>query len=147
VDRSPRKEGKWLYDTGSKAQVQLLERGYKIVYAPQEIQDRLEAFEGMSSWMLKVQKQNGDILDNIVVDSSVRPAKALRAVFAAKGMASLIAQYAWGKKDPHLVSLPLLNKAEAVCAGALPRRDAEEIRSEIETQIGRLKSALPFGAS
>ena len=139
VDFSPVKEGKWLYDTGSKAQIQLLERGYKIVYAPQEIQDRLEAFEGMSSWMLKIQKQDGNILDNIVVDSSVRPAKAYRTILVAKGLASLISSYPWGHSDPHLVSLPLLEKAEAVCRQALSSEAADTIQNEIESQIARLK--------
>jgi hypothetical protein len=143
VDRSPKREGKWIYDTGAKAQVQLVERGYKIVYAPQEIQDRLEGFEGMSSWMLKIQKQEGNILENISGDAAVRPAKAFRAVLAAKGLADLISHFPWGRPNPDLISRPLLERSEAVCTAVLPPTEAETARESNRQQFQRLQAGLP----
>lgn len=143
VDRSPKREGRWIYDTGAKAQEQLINRGYKIVYAPVEVQSRLEGFEGMSSWMLKVQKQEGYILENISVDANVRPAKAFRAILAAKGMADLIVHFAWGKKHPDLVSRTLLERAETVCSAVLSPSEIETVREGNREQFQRLQAGLP----
>lgn len=143
VDRSPKREGRWIYDTGAKAQEQLVDRGYKIVYAPDEVQSHFEGFEGMSSWMLKVQKQKGNILENISGDTSVRPAKALRAILAAKGLAELIARFPWGQPNPDLVSRPLLERAEAVCAAVLSPEEIVSARDASREQFQRLQAGLP----
>lgn len=139
VDFSPVKEGKWLYDTGSKAQIRLLERGYRIAYAPDEIQNHLVAFEGMSSWLLKIQKNDGDILKNILGDRSIRPAKAFRAIQVAKSLSSSVDQQETRNTDYHLISTSLLEKAETVCRKVLSNNIVVDIENEMNDMINRLR--------
>lgn len=141
VDYSPVKEGKWMYDTGSKSQVQLIRRGYNIVYAPQDIQSHIIAFEGMSSWMLKMQKSDGDILKNISGDLNIRPAKAFRTILVAKYLPSLSNHQKACNTDDVLISSSLLSKVEAICRNILPSSIVIDVENEIKDKIDRLRKS------
>jgi hypothetical protein len=140
VDTSPLKEGKWIYDTGAKAQVQLWERGYRIGYAPEEIQACLLGFEGISSWALKIQKHRGRIGGNIGVAG--RAEKALQTILALRGLAGLFAAMFRAQPNPHLVPPALLDEAERVCRGALEDGAAAQVAAAVDAKLARLRAAL-----
>ncbi len=140
VDTSPLREGKWIYDTGAKAQVQLLERGYRIAYAPDEIQQRLIGFEGMSSWALKIQKHGGNILANISVEG--RTGKALQTIQALRGLSALFARVFPDQPDANLVRADFLQIAEQACLGKLAAGEADQIGMDVTAKLRRLESAL-----
>ena len=139
----PPEEGHgWFYDTGEYAQVQLLRRGYKLSIAPAEIQDQFVAFEGMSTWTLKIRANAGDILANLRVDPSIRPEKVLRTIYASRGLAALAGRFL--PPTPELLFAPntALERAEAACRSFVAEDRARQIQAAIDSQIGALEQRL-----
>jgi hypothetical protein len=131
----------WFYDTGDYANIELLKRGYKIAIAPPEVQGHLVAFDGVSSWSLKIQERSGKIMENLV-HTSLRQEKALRVILTLKGMASLIAKYCPHARWPEPVPEDLLIQAEDACCGLVTTQKIAEIRSDIEGQLNRIAERL-----
>jgi len=123
----------WFYDTADYANVQLLKRGYKVIIAPIEIREYFITFEGVSTWLLKIQENSGDITEN-VRDNPLRQEKALRAILIADGISTLLQQI---YDDPQLdlTPKPLLIRARAICVGLLPQSRVREISEEVSRSI------------
>lgn len=132
----------WVYDTGDFANVQLLERGYRVVIAPPEIRQGFMVLDGTSTWTLKIQENAGKIRDHLLEDLAVRPEKALRTVYALLGMSGLISKY-FPENDRQLLVQPqYLQTAEQTCIEFLPSERREQIRQNVEIQIATLAKQI-----
>jgi hypothetical protein len=142
ADRSPLSQGyDWPYDTADLANVELLRRGYDIVIAPPDICAHLTAFEGVSTWTLKIQKHRGDILES-VQGVSLRQEKALATVLFARGVSQIIAEEFPGEPNPHLIAPALLDRAEAVCKSLLGQDAIRKVTSDVEQSLQHIRNRL-----
>lgn len=122
-----RKQGyTWFYDTGDLANIQLLERSHKIIFAPPGIQDMLVEFSSITSWALKVQSRNGDIRSNIVNHPGYQE-RALRALIFIQYLNDICQKYF--NDVPHLntINPEYLEKAVATCTELIGSDQAQSI--------------------
>jgi len=143
----------WVYDTGDLANQQLLERGFKIAIAPPEIEKHLLAFEGVSSWILKLQAHSRERLTTVLGEIPIRRQKAWQALFLARGLASLIAELPrdtsisepgtlQADTEPLLVDPARLDIAEQVLQAKSPVGERDEAGTFVERHLDRLREAL-----
>lgn len=139
IDYSPYLKGYgWFYEIGEFAQVTLMERNYKIVVAPPEIQEHLVAFRGISHWTLKIRKTAGNLSVYFRADPQARSEKGLEAVYMARGLKKLIIKYYPQAKEPCLLPERFLQRAEATCLRVLSEEQANSMRANIEEKLARL---------
>jgi len=131
----------WFYDTGDYANVELPKRGYRIAIAPPEVQAHLVAFDGISSWSLKVRERSGSILGN-VVNVPLRQEKALRAIMVVRSLSGLIAEQCRKELESELVPQPMLDKAESICRQFLTDQEIFEIHKSVQFQVATIKKHL-----
>lgn len=137
----PPSEG-WLYDTGEYAQLQLIKRGYRIVYAPEEIRAHMERLEGISVWALKIQRRAGDIQKETMNSDSLGAEKVLRVIFALRGLTRLIAEFNPTCLNPNIVQPGFLARAENICAQKVTPQSHQENRMIIEKELNSIRECL-----
>ncbi len=129
----------WFYDTGDFANRELLRRGYQVVAAPPEIERHLAAFDGVSSWILKLHGHSPGQLASAVTDIPIRQRKALQAVLFARGLAALLAEIGPAPLRPEIVPPPRLAAAERVVEAHMSASDRAAVRREVEGTLNRLR--------
>ena len=126
VDPSGEGRYEWTYDTADHAHVQMLERGYEVAIAPEEIQSDLASFDGVSTWTLKLQKHHGEMSSLLRTDLRLR--KAYR-VFRCLDVLSR--DYG----QPRLAEGPLLDRALAWCREHLSEDDQAAVELDLKTTL------------
>ncbi len=131
----------WHYDTGEFAQVTLTQRGRRIDFAPPELRNHLVAFEGVSSWTLKIQKYSGD-LRAAIESVPIRQEKALQTVFVLRGMAELIDELKGEQLPRDLVQAVMLDRAQSVCEELLDAARVRQIQGRVSEMLARIRRRL-----
>ena len=146
VDRAPLARGEnWIYDTGAKAQIQLMERGYEVRYLPEDMRGEFVALEGMSTWTLKNQKHRGDLQKSIEKHVGLQDKiqqKALRMAVAARRLAGLFGRLYPGHASNDLIDPAVIERSVTHIRAELTHEQAAEAEQEINHLMDRLDSAL-----
>ena len=130
-----------LYDTADQANVELLRRGYKVVIAPYKIREALVAFEGISQWILKIQKYAGNI-HPLIAEEQFKQEKALRAIYVADGLTDILTRYRPENGDVHIAPYDMLRKAEHVCSELMDHSKICEIHDYVACNLHRIEDTL-----
>ncbi len=134
--------GGWFYDTADLANREILERGYRIATAAPETRRHLAAFDGVSSWILKLQGHSPERLLATMAEFPVRQKKAWQASLVARRLPLLVAEITGAFSTPEIVSAQRLDAAERVLADLMPDRDRAAARQEVEEILKRLHERL-----
>lgn len=129
----------WFHDTGDLANRRLLERGYRVVIAPDEIRTHLVPFDGLSTWSVRIQERDGALDDAIAVDPGLRGPKALRAILTVRGLSALAGELLPSTRDRCIVRPELLDRAERACVERVGPAVAVSIQAEVDEQLLRLR--------
>jgi len=142
-DKSPLKEGHdWYYDTADCANLALLERGYEIKSAPDEIRESLITMEAISGWTWRIQRYKGDIYW-LVRGSPLRQKKALRAVLFLIELDKILNKYhLLTDGDVPLVPRQFLLKARTACEHDLVSSCRDEITQQVQDATCKLNKAM-----
>lgn len=132
----------WFYDTGDLANVELLRRGYQIVFATPEIERHLVPFDGVSSWILKLQGRSPDRLAATIRSIPVRWKKALEAIRVARGLSNLAVELRLSPSRPEIVSASRLSAAQDVLEVGMPAADRDAIYRGVDERLGRVRDRL-----
>lgn len=125
------------YDTADFANLELLRRGYEIVVAPPEIRSHLGVFKGLSSGLVRIQKDPA----NGFLDEFESPDTLLYVAYAAQGLGQIAAEL-WPGCKPHLVSPDLLNKAKKALEPQLTEEAIREIQATVNDQLNLMRTSL-----
>ena len=130
----------WYYDTSDFAHQELINRGYEVLLAPSELQENLITFEGISSWLLKIQKHKGRIYNHIK-DVLIRQEKAYRAILVAEGLSQILVNknYCCGAT---IVNKRYLNIAKSICLDQIPEPTRLLIENQTEWSINLINRKL-----
>ncbi|MAT39633.1 MAG: hypothetical protein CL946_08510 [Ectothiorhodospiraceae bacterium] len=138
IEQPPANESHdWFYDTADKANRLLVERGYRIHIAPDEVLDSLISLEGASTWVLKAQKTAGDIQNELKHDPVLRAAKAYRVyrfaelLYTTEALPLKIREYPMLKHE-------YLHKAKQCFSEILDADARSSIDKEVQEYITRL---------
>lgn len=134
----------WFYDTGDLANRELLLRGYRVVIAGPEIERHLVAFDGISSWILKIQGHPVGRLGTAVADIPVRQRKALQAIHLARGMPPLVARVAHTESVPEIVAASRLDAAERVIEPHMSSLDRAAAHRMVAESLGRIRESSAY---
>jgi hypothetical protein len=132
----------WFYDTGDYANLLLLRRGYKIIIAPPEIRAHLVAFDGTSTWTLKIQAKLGNIMEGLI-GIPIRQEKALRTIMVLQALTNLLAKYPRRGENSQLVDASVLLRAQNICETLMEKSKVHEIRHEVENKFIKIRMKLP----
>ncbi len=97
-----------LYDTGDFANVELIKRGYRVAIAPGEIRDHLAGFKGISSAVLRIQK---DPPEGYAAAYGDGPEPIVETCLVARKLKRVIEQYAPPAHSADLASSDLIERA------------------------------------
>jgi hypothetical protein len=125
------------YDTADFANLELLRRGYDVTVAPPEIRSHLAVFKGLSSGLVRIQKDPADGF----VDQFDEPGTLLYVTYAAQGLSKIAARL-WPGCQPHLVSPSLLNKTREVLEPHLTGDALKEIQTRVTDQLNLMSHSL-----
>jgi len=131
----------WFYDTADFANVELINRGYKVVVAPPEVRKDLCCLEGISTWTLKIQQRAGR-LHSSIQGVAIRRAKGLRATLILRKLGQLVAMYCPSVRNSEIVAPSWLNRAEACCRAGLSAKDCMTIEAQVNSVIACLRTRL-----
>lgn len=124
----------WFYDTGDWAHLEILRRGLRVVVAPPEIRQRLLAFDGVSSWLLRFQDPTPGALHKSLEGIPERQDKAFRTLLLAEAVGTA------GAGD--LVSRDALVRAGSVLDDLLSEEHKAALRREEEPRLEDLIALL-----
>jgi hypothetical protein len=144
VDKSPLKLGLWIYDTGEKAQTQLLERGYDIVYLPEPLRQDFVALKGISTWVLKAQKHRGNLRSHIQEHVGLQE-KVFQMLVSARRLGAMFSKIYPQYPDANLTHPIFLDKVEHLCRELLDVETMNAIESEINQKMDTLSAVLFSG--
>lgn len=137
----------WFYDTADLAQVELLRRGYDVVIAPPEVRRGLRAFEGVSSWVLKLQRHSPAKLIEAIAGIAVRQEKAWQTILVMRGLARILAEMGLAPAPTELVAGRRLDGAERLLEGELSRARRQRIGHEVGEMLRDIQRALATAPS
>lgn len=141
VDNTPLKLGMGIYDTGEKAQTQLLEAGYEIIYLPPELRKDFVPLKGISVWILKAQKNNGDLREHLRSNVGLQE-KVFQMIVSARHLSSLFSKISPETSDTALTAPVFLSQIETLCRNLLLAEQVQTIETEVEQKMSRLAAVL-----
>jgi hypothetical protein len=141
VDNSPLKHNMGIYDTGEKAQTQLLERGYDIIYLPESMRKDFVPLKGISTWVLKTQKHQGNLRRHIQSHAGLQE-KVFQMIVSANRLGKLFLKIYPQATDGNFTRPIFLQNVENLCRELLPAESIHFIESEIEQKMYLLESAM-----
>jgi hypothetical protein len=131
------KSYKGQYDTADFANLELLRRGYEVVVAPPEIRSHLAVFKGLSSGLVRIQKDP----DDGFLDQLDKPEALLYVAYAVQGLGQIAAEL-WPACKPHIVSPGLLNKVQEALEPHLTGDEIKEIQTRVNDQLNLMSTSL-----
>lgn len=131
----------WLYDTGEFAQVELGRRGYRVEFGPEELRWQLVELSGISSWTLKMQKHEGRIRP-AVSGFRGRQRKALQTILVLRALERIYSRASEGRRQTHLLSPVILNRAESICLELLAPEIADSTRKWVNKAMSLIEKKL-----
>lgn len=128
-----------LYDTCDFANVALLQRGYRIAIAPPEVRDDLAVFKGISSAILRIQKEPPEGYAKAYAKG---PKQIVETCLVAKQLRTIIARLASDRHVPDLARPELIERAERELASLLDPATASEVQGGVKLVTGRIAESL-----
>ncbi|HAF61796.1 MAG TPA: hypothetical protein DCK95_05675 [Anaerolineaceae bacterium] len=135
----------WFYDTGDYANIELIKRGYKVCIAEEEIRQNLVSFEGISSWLMKIQKHRGEIT-NSIQGIPIRMQKAFRAILVAEKINNTLYKK-FESTEFFVMSQDYLNIAKKITINEMSSKIISKIEGETDQMLSKLLSHLPSSLS
>ena len=129
------------FDVADYANLQLVQRGYHVISAPEELRQTLIPFYGTSMWALKILASKGDI-DRVVY--AYRPdehKKAYRTALALLGFRGLLDQLAMKEIKP-LVPVDYLDRTLEEAAKSLDQQTKDAVDADIQSKLALLSKRL-----
>lgn len=131
----------WYYDTADYANIELTRKGYEVIIAPENIRSNLVSFEGISSWLMKIQKHRGKIANNIH-GIQIRKEKCFRAILVAEGLSSMVHNGSY-YKDNNVIKQTYLDCAKSICKNSMTTADCTFIDHQVRQQLTIINSSYP----
>lgn len=132
----------WFYDTGDLANRELLRRGYRVAIAPPEIEGRLVGFDGISTWILKLQAHPANRLTAVTGDVRVRQQKALQAIHFVRGLTVLLGELGLVSPAPEIVPASRLDEAELALEPQVPVGQRDAARRVVTERLEQIRARL-----
>lgn len=125
------------YDTGDFANIELIKRGYRIAIAPPEIREHFATFKGVSSGLLRVQKEPVEGYRNLTKN----PAPLFGSCVVAKELGRFLTELEGSRQQ--VVRADLLDRAYHELRPLVGDAQASEIEENVHQQIELLRAAIP----
>ncbi len=132
----------FIYDTGDLANRDLLQRGYRVVIAPPELESSFVEFDALSSWILRLQGQSPDQLARAVVDIPIRRRKVLQTLAFARELTVLLGELGFAGSPPEVVPEAKLDAADRALEARLPALEREAERATVEQRLRLIRDRL-----
>ncbi len=126
------------YDTGDYANLELLYRGYRVAVAPPEIRSHVVAFKGISSGLLRVQK---DPPEGYAAAFGGTPS-VLESCLVARGLAEILRRLCPSLKSTDLTAPELLDRAERELRPRLGQAEMRAMDQRVEAQMESMRAGL-----
>ena len=130
----------YFFDTADYANLQLIQKGYDVEIAPEEIREHIVTFYGTSMWGIKIMACRGEI--NKVINPS-RPdehKKILRTALALSGFQDLINSFK--QNGIFLIKRQFLDQAELLARKELDERTIREVEGDAYLKLDLLRASL-----
>lgn len=128
-----------LYDTCDFANVALIKAGHRIVIAPPEIRDHLAGFKGISSAILRIQKDPPEGYAKAFGDGA---GPIVETCLVAKALKPIIESLAAAGHRAELADPALIERAERELAPLVPAPELAEIRSRVNRLVAKVADSL-----
>jgi len=136
----PGSDSGWYYDTSDDAHQVLIHRGYEVLIAPDDLRQNLITFEGISSWLLKIQKYKGNIHRQIK-DVHIKKEKAYSAILVAEELSKIL-KNKFHLKKTDIVNKQYLNSAKSICDNLISESRRFSIENHTLSSINRINNLL-----
>ncbi len=137
IESPSHKHEGYFFDTADYANVLLLERGYRVLIAPEAIRSSVVTFDGTSCWALRIQQHRGE-LKPILLGKPALQLKAYLSALVLREMSVLVRELAGGTEVADLVPRKSLDTAQGILAELLE----EPARRQAENQVAAWFRAL-----
>jgi hypothetical protein len=123
------KEG-FYFDTADFANVQLLESGYSVLIAPEEIRSSLISFDGTSCWALRIQQHRGEIKSQVAEKPALQ-VKVYLSILVLREMAALAKDLTGNGGETDLVPRESLDTAQRILEGLMEKPAKHQAQEEV----------------
>lgn len=130
----------YYFDTADYANLWLVQNGYEVEIAPEEIREHLVTFYGTSMWGIKILACQGDVLKIINPTRPDEHKKILRTALALKGFHDLLSTLSPNSKC--LINREYLDRAEIFAKKELDKHTIQEVEGDIYLKLNRMKTLL-----
>ena len=129
------------FDVADYANLLLVQRGYHVISAPEELRRTLIPFYGTSMWALKILASKGDIDRVVYAHRPDEHKKAYRTALALLGFRGLLAQLEIKGVKP-LVPPDYLHRTLEVASKSLDEQTREAVDEDIQSKLALLSKRL-----
>lgn len=126
------------YDTADYANLELIQRGYRVVVAPPEIREHLVAFKGISSGLLRVQKEPPE---GFAKAYGGWPS-VVESCLVARGLGAALRRLYPALHSTDLIHRDLLERAERELSPLVDEQELRTVRQRVEAQLHSLYAGL-----
>ncbi len=129
------------FDVADYANLLLVQRGYHVISAPEELRQSLVPFYGTSMWALKILASKGEIDRVVYTHRPDEHKKAYRTALALLGFRGLLAQLEIKGVKP-LVPLDYLHRTLEVASKSLDKQTRDAVDEDIQSKLALLSKRL-----
>lgn len=129
------------FDVADYANLLLVQRGYHVISAPEELRQTLIPFYGTSMWALKILVSKGDINQVVYAYRPDEHKKAYRTALALLGFRELLSQLGMKEVRP-LVPADYLHRTLEEASKSLDTQTKETVDDDIQSKLTRLSNRL-----
>ena len=130
----------FFFDTADYANLLLLQKGYDVEVAPDEVRNNLVTFYGTSMWGIKILTSRGDITKIINPTRPDEHKKLYRTALALKGFQDLLSMLPTNCK--FLIKRSFLDRVEMSAKKGLDKFTIQEVDADLSLKLDRMKSLL-----
>jgi hypothetical protein len=140
VESPAHKHNGYFFDTADYANVQLLERGYRVLIAPETVCASVVTFDGTSCWALRIQQHCGK-LKPFLVGKPALQLKAYFSILVLREMSTLVRELTGEAAVADVVPTKSLATAQKVVEGLLEEPGRRRAQEEVAGWFQALKDA------
>lgn len=129
------------FDVADYANLLLVQRGYHVISAPEELRQTLIPFYGTSMWALKILASKGDINRVVYAHRPDEHKKAYRTALALLGFRGLLSQLEMKGVKP-LVPAVYLHRTLEEAAKSLDQQTRDAVDEDIQSKLALLSKRL-----
>lgn len=129
------------FDVADYANLLLVQRGYHVISAPEELRRTLIPFYGTSMWALKILASKGEIDRVVYAQRPDEHKKAYRTALALLGFRGLLSQLEIKGVKP-LVPVDYLHRTLEVASKSLDAQTRDAVDEDIQSKLALLSKRL-----